>query len=67
MFTKFVVSVASASSTAPAAPSPTAASIAPGSLEPAARAAIAPSGIIQTLVSASPKKTAIALPRGDRV
>ena len=34
---------------------------------PAARAAIAPSGIIHALVTASPRNTAIALPRTDRV
>src|SRR5437879_4888979 len=33
----------------------------------AARAATAPSGIIQALVSARPKNTAEALPRADRV
>ena len=67
MFTKFVVSVASVSSTAPAAPRPTASSIAPGSLVPAARAATAPSGIIQMLVAASARNTTAALPPAERV
>ena len=67
MFTKLVVSVASVRSTAPAAPRPTASSMAPGSLVPAARAAMAPSGIIHALVAASPAKTAMTLPRTDRV
>ncbi len=63
MFTKFVVSVAVASSTAPGRPRPMAIIIAPGSLECAALAARAPSGISQMLVSARPKNTAAALPR----
>ena len=65
--TKFVVTVASVRSSAPDAPRPTASSIAPGSALPAARAATAPSGIIQRLVDASAPKTAMALPRADRV
>src|SRR5262249_18640588 len=67
MFTKFVVNVASVSSPAPETPRPTACSIAPGSLVPAARAATAPSGIIQMLVAASARNTAVALPAAERV
>ena len=61
MFTKFVVAVASVRSSAPETPSPTAFSIAPGSSDPAARAASVPSGMIHTLVTASAVNTAAAM------
>jgi hypothetical protein len=67
MLTKFVVTVASVSSSAPAAPSPIALNISPGSEVPAALAAMAPSGISHALVAASATNTAELLPRTDFV
>ena len=67
MFTKFVVRVASVSRTAPDAPMPTARSMAPGSVVPAALAAMTPSGINQMLVNARPRNTAQVPLTADRV
>src|ERR1039457_5168811 len=66
MFTKFVVSVARARRTAPRPPIPAAASITPGFVEPAARAATKPRGRNQRLVRASPRKTGAGEPRPER-
>ena len=67
MLTKFVVTVASTISAAPAHPRPIAAIIAPGSALAATRAAASPSGIIQRLVSSRPRNTAMAAVRSDFV
>ena len=67
MFTKFVVTVASTMSAAPAQPRPMADIMAPGSALAATRAEARPRGIIHRLVRSRPRNTAIAAVRSDLV